>query len=473
VATFYTLAQKLGWQPDEQRAITLAICRTINNEPPGDLPQAALQRAKEISNRAKYRGPIAFDGLWYLRGDGVGLAKAIPIAVDDVIYIAAPRHVLAMKENGQQVWRWAAPEAWVRGLWVDRANEKGRGTIYAPAVFASPAGAQVLVVRQPVAAGREFAIRALRASDGKLLWSTDSVAGAEALSFAGNPAVAGRYVYAVAVEFTDQSGSLLLVALDLMDGHIIFKTPLGTMLQMRRAREDPRGWDEFWEQTEPAIAGDLVIATPNVGVAAAVGRFDGKLRWTRGYGENMVIIGRGRERFGGERERLPVPSDSDELLRYRGTPEVIGSTVVIAPQDTPKAFGLDLLSGAELWKLDSSPQTTLIGQNKNLAIFAGDAVEAIEASTGNDKWKYSPPPPARITGPPIVVGGFVYIPITNSKTMIISAENGRVVTGAATSPNFRQLLSSESAKKLLEDALILRTFGPPGVNPGADIGKSE
>ncbi|HEV8378045.1 MAG TPA: PQQ-binding-like beta-propeller repeat protein [Tepidisphaeraceae bacterium] len=471
-SALFSFAQQSGWQPDDEKAATLAVCRILAGESPGDFPAAALKRAAEVAAKMNhYRGTLAHDAIWYMRPDGVGMAKTVPIAADGAFFFAAPRHVIALNENGETLWRYAAPEAWARGLAADRPNERGRGTVYSPAIFSSPAGPQILVVRQPLGAGRDFGIRALRASDGKVLWSSETVNGVDSLSFASNPAVAGRYVYAVAIEFNEQSASLVLVALDLMDGHLLFKCPLGTMLQMRRAREDPPGWDEFWEQTEPAVAGDLVIATPNVGMAAAVGRFDGHLRWTRAYEEKMVIIGRGRTRLFGEPDRLPLPSDSDELLRYRGTPDICGQIVVIAPQDNPSALGLELSSGALLWKDDSAPATTLIGHTATLAIFAGDSVEAIDATTGKNRWHYSPTAPARITGPPVVLNGFVYIPTTDSKTILLNAETGRPARNATAQANLRRLLSSENAKKVLDDAFILRTFAPPAVNPSANIGK--
>ena len=471
-SAIYALAQQNGLQPDEQKAGKIAICRVLAGENPGDLPATALKRAAEVTAKINhYRGPVAHDAIWYMRSDGVGMAKTIPTVADGAFFFAAPRHLIALKEDGQTMWRYAAPEAWARGLAADRPNERGRGTVYAPAIFASVPGPQILVVRQPFGAGRDFGLRALRASDGKVLWSSDTITGIDSLSFASNPTLAGRYVYAVAVEFNEQSASLLLVALDLMDGHLLFKCPLGTMLQMRRAREDPPGWDEFWEQTEPVVAGDLVIATPNVGMAAAVGRFDGHVRWTHSYEEKMVIIGRGRTRLFGEPDRLPIPSEQDELLRYRGTPEICGQTVVIAPQDTAAAFGLDLHSGGLLWKKDSPPATTLIGHTPTLAIFAGESIEAIDATTGKNRWRNSPPAPARITGPPVVLNGFVHVPISDSKILTLNAETGHAAQSSIAQPNLRRVLSSENAKRLLEDAFILRTFAPPAVNPSANIGK--
>jgi len=53
----------------------------------------------------------------------------------------------------------------------------------------------------------------------------------------------------------------------------------------------------------------------------------------------------------------------------------------------------------------------------------------------------------------------------------LNAETGRPAQSATVQPNLRRLLSSDNAKKLLDDAFILRTFAPPAVNPSANIGK--
>jgi hypothetical protein len=71
----------------------------------------------------------------------------------------------------------------------------------------------------------------------------------------------------------------------------------------------------------------------------------------------------------------------------------------------------------------------------------------------------------------VLVNNFIYVPLTDQKSMILRAENGHVAPGAPAPPNLRQLLSNDAAKKLLDDALILRDFTPPGVNPNANIGK--
>ena len=145
--------------------------------------------------------------------------------------------------------------------------------------------------------------------------------------------------------------------------------------------------------------------------------------------------------------------------------------MIIAPQDTPSAFALDLASGALLWKQDSPPAATLIGHTQTLAIFADQTIEAIDATTGKSRWRNSPPAPARITGPAIVLNGLVYVPISDSKTMILSADTGKVIANAPAPPNLTRLLATENAKKVLEEAFILRTFAPPAVNPSANIGK--
>jgi hypothetical protein len=75
---------------------------------------------------------------------------------------------------------------------------------------------------------------------------SDTISQTESLSFASNPAVASRFVYSVAIRFNEQSASLFLVALDLMDGRLIFKcTHWAPCCRCARAHADPPGWDEF------------------------------------------------------------------------------------------------------------------------------------------------------------------------------------------------------------------------------------
>jgi len=168
---------------------------------------------------------------------------------------------------------------------------------YAAVILADVYGrARVVVARQPALQANgdsDYCLRAYRAADGKALWTTESQAQLKDVSFTGTPAVCGRFTYAVALSIPaaadgtgDQRVSLLLVALDTLTGELRWQTTLGifTLSVQDRARwSGQQPWDGVWEQSEPLVAGDAVYVTPNSGLAAAAGRFDGKLRWLRPY----------------------------------------------------------------------------------------------------------------------------------------------------------------------------------------------
>jgi outer membrane protein assembly factor BamB len=439
--TLFLLAQQSGWAADEAHADSLAACRVLAESPP-----------------ASYRGRVAFDAAWYGRRDAVNFAKYFPLAIDHRFYLAGPRHMLAVSETGQILWRWASAEAWARNYVADRPPERGRGPVYAPVAFASAAGAQIIVARQPRGISRDSCLRAFRAADGKLLWSSEAGNTWDNLSLAGNPAISGRYLYASAVEFTEDSGKLVLAAVDLLDGRVVFKCPLGTMLDMRRAREDPRGWDDFWEQTEPAIAGDVVFMTPNVGYAFAVGRFDGKLRWSHAYADQPAapaVRGRGFE----EPTRLPPPTDPAELLRFNGTPQVCGNVLVIAPQDTSAVLGLDAATGHQLWRIDSPPAHTLIGHADRIAILVGDSIHGLDSATGKSVWSRTPA--TRLVGPPAIVGETLFVPTADASILTLSCQTGQPIDPKLPHPNFRRLLAIEPMRKALQEALMLPSFSVP------------
>ncbi|MCY2954629.1 MAG: PQQ-binding-like beta-propeller repeat protein [Planctomycetota bacterium] len=454
----YGLAKRSGWTPDPEHAATWAICRMLIADTGTDLPAEPGNRGAELAVKlAGYRGPAIFDATWYARSDAVGLAKFFPMACDGVLFFAGARHVLAIRETGQVVWRWTSGDAWTRGPLTDRGSDRGRGPSYAPAVFAGVAGAQILVTRQPRGVTEDSCLRAIRATDGKLLWTTEASRQFDRLSFAGNPAVAGRYVYAAAVDFADEA-KLVLLAVDLLDGRLLFKTVLGNMLDLTRVREQRlAGWDDFWEQTEPAVASDALYLTPNVGVAFCVGRFDGKLRWERIYAPKdggKVWRGNQAPLRVDRQTRLGRPVNPNELLRWRGTPVLCENVLVIAPQDTPGAWGLAANTGRVIWASPTPADWCLVGRSDTAAIFAGTAVAAVDAPTGKVKWRYEPMGGAKITGPVVIAGGAVSVPTTDHRVVTLSAETGKLTAGKVKVPGVRQILASPTAQRALEDAGI-------------------
>jgi outer membrane protein assembly factor BamB len=451
----YELARGSGWNAEPSDRQFIEACRELMAE-----------EDRGATARGGWRGPIAFDAAWYGRGEASGMSRHLFYAADGITYAIGPRQALALKENGQTAWRWTATEGLAGMALADRARGRGRPPTFGPAVFVSATGPQIIVARQPRGTGRDFVLRAWRGSDGKLLWSSEQHVAMESIALASTPLVCGRYVYCSAVEYGEDSATLVLAAIDLLNGKLIFKSPLGTMLGMKRSRADIPGWDEFWEQTEVAVAGDTVYLTPSAGAAMAVGRFDGRVRWIAPYRATVVGAERiGRRGEGEERARTrrDAPREQAELLRYRGTPVVCGGVLVVAPQDTGAVLGLERSTGRQLWRLDTPPggTHTLVAGTAEVAIFAGSGIRAVDARSGEERWEWEPAG-AKVSGPPAMAGGALYVPSSDLKITALDPGTGRVAEGKGKPPNFRQVVASEAGKKALEEATVLRTVGLPG-----------
>src|SRR6185437_11436954 len=148
----------------------------------------------------------------------------------------------------------------------------GRSIVaWQPAVLHDVYGhGQVVVARKlgPGASDADdnYALSAWRAEDGKALWSSETQPLLKDLSFAGTPAIAGRYTYALAigVQPAGERATLTLVALDTLGGELRWQTTLGTFDFPRAAQRpgEPKPWDVVWSATEPLVAGDAVYLTP-------------------------------------------------------------------------------------------------------------------------------------------------------------------------------------------------------------------
>lgn len=468
----FNLAVARGWRPDAATAQVMAVCRVMNQESPGDLPAEAQLRAAQVAQRlAGYRGPVLIDGIWYNRTEHVHAARYLPIVADRVFYVAGARNLLAVREDGTLLWRQAAGETWSKSS-PDRAPGRGRGPVFSPVVFSASAGTQIVVARQQMSVGRDACLRAYRAVDGKLLWSSEGLPAYDRLGIVSAPALSGRYLYAVGVEYSPASGSLQLLAIDLLNGEVLFKTPLGTMLELRGRRQDPPGWDDFFDQGEPAVAGDAVYLSPNVGVAFCVGRFDGQLRWYRIYEDSPEqAVWRDRTNRAPPVESpasLPPPADPDRLLRWRNTPAVAGDRVVFAPQDTAAVIALDSEGGGQRWTLAAGPAPTLVSATTTTAVFAGAVLAGIDVQTGKTRWTWQATSPTRIAGPPVPAGGALAVPTTDGRTVLLHPDTGKPATIKLMPPTYRKLLSMPATRDVLEQIGVLRTFGLPGAAPRVD-----
>jgi outer membrane protein assembly factor BamB len=412
---FFKRATEAGWEADDAHLAVVDACREMNGR------MQASQAAP------------AFDAPWYGRADLAGGMKVFPFVDAGMIFLPGPRHVLALRENGQVAWRFSSPDAWARS-----SGGASQGQTYAAGVFMGGSGARVLVVGQPRGVSRDHGLRALRAADGKLLWSTEAQLEMDRVAFVSVPAVCGGYVYVAGVEAGEFESGLSLFAIDLMSGKVMFKCALGVLEGRKQEAKRAETW---WTQSEVGVHEDMVYLTPGVGYAMAVGRFDGKIRWIRKYG---AIEGN--------------ESLEKRLLRYRGTPVVSGEVVVIAPRDSAWMWGLDRSDGREIWRLKDAPAGAVIGVVAGQVIVAGSAVTAIDAATGNQRRLYDPAS-LKISGPPTIAGDVVHVPRSNGEILALSAQTGKPIPGSVKATALERTMSSEAAKKMLLEMELGGVFG--------------
>jgi outer membrane protein assembly factor BamB len=466
---FYQLAARAGATLDGTRARGLEEIRKIASGVPAPAPADLEGIAKpQASGRIPLAGPLPFDAAWFGNASLSGLIRFFPAAYDGRVVLASWNGVTMLRENGQIDWTTAnrALDTYSTG----RGRGAGRGILFAPAVLADVHGRPlVVVVRQPVSGSGEqrYALRALNADDGQALWTSETTDGRRDVSYAGLPAVSGRYVYGLAVARTGAStANLVLAAVDVMTGGAIWQTTLGSLAEQSEARggrknirTDPLAIDAFAELSEPAVADDLVIVSPNCGSVIAVDRFNGRIRWVGVYRESEGANAR-QLRVRPVRWATQRDAEAALLLRYKSTPVVCNDVVIAMPQDVPALFAFDRAGGRRLWDSDLQPTEAfgLAGASGNMAILCGTALTGLDAGgTGKRKWHYVPPRGDRFTGPAVVLGETVIAP-TSEGIVQLNVTDG-TEKAVYSVPSFRRLLNTEGGKGVVNEAGAARSFG--------------
>jgi outer membrane protein assembly factor BamB len=205
-----------------------------------------------------------------------------------------------------------------------------------------------------------------------------------------------------------------------------------------------------------AIWRDFIFVNPGTGFLAAVGRFDGKLRWLR-----------------------PVPGDEDgrpSPVRYDARPRVVegsnaaSATVVVAPPGQSTVAAFDALTGEDRWSESDRSRQTLIGTCGDLVILVGKGLSALDAVTGRERWSFDLPRGGEITGPAVVVGDVVWAP-TEGGAFAISAKTGEPVESADAGPpgpSVATVVKSPAAKAALKTIDATTAFGSPSHRAGDD-----
>lgn len=450
--TLYELALREDVALGQARAARLESLLRINR---GEAGGDAV--FKPQSGRQAFRGMVPIDAAWFGESRLMGMSKFVPIAFDDQILFATWKSVSLLKESGELVW--TAPNPKGPPSWsADRTPYGVRGAYFAPGVLWDAAGRPaVVVVHQPLALSNQLGLRAFSGADGRLLWSTEKTEHRKDISYAGQPMVCGRFVYSVAVTQNNNSSAMLIgSAIDITSGAVVWQTNLGLVTEqgdfargMRRPfRNEVLNMELFAALSEPAVAGDLVIMTPNCGAILALNRFDGKPRWAHVY--RVPEVPDPLRQFRGRNERRwLLEADAQKMLqcRYRSTPVVSGQIVFALPQDVPALFACDLASGKPLWDTDLVEGYAIAGVTADRVIFSGASISAIEPLSGKLKWKYTPPRGTTITGPATVCGQTVIVPVSSGLLQLAAADGKE--SPVFDVPMMRRLMASDAGRQLM------------------------
>ena len=444
----------------------------------GEQPATPARGAQEVPFAAAWFG-------WAGRTSWTA-TRSFPTTADGVTYVAGPAQVVAVSSDFTVNWRGPNGEVPPAGRGTSNPAGITRGAAFQPALF-TPRNqpAAVVVVRQPSVHADGWAIRALRASDGKLLWTTEGNSDLGRLVFGSNPSVAGRYVYAVAGEPNDDLDRLSLVALELTTGRILWRCDLGSVshpaiVQHRKTptemtAEQYRPW---LNQSAPTVSGDVVLCAPDVGVMVSVDRFDGSLRWLHPYASiglpapdshgwavaaKAAIVAAGRHHRAGELIGLPN--------RWNNTPALSGTTVVVAPQDSASVMAFDVRDGRQIWeisqiallnpgKLDEPVESTgvysLLGIQGNNAILQGQSLIALSLIDGAVAARTEPF--SDVTGPGMMRDDRILLP---------TRDRGVVEFASLDTPQPSPIaminagLKSDSLRKALQSDGVLDSFSLP------------
>ena len=466
-------AKDLGWKPSTNQQQTLDA----------------------IKPAAAGAAPMAFATTWYENDPPIATKRVIPVLAGGNIFISTERAVIALKPNGMPLWQYNAPKA-------EPLMTAAKNGFHRPTVLCDLSGQpQVVIVRQVVGATRFGCLRAFRAADGKLLWSSENTPALSGWSLATTPTIGGRCVWVLGVDETLRPAPLVLIAVEIMTGRLVSQTPLGTYQNTPDAGDGGADIEKLWNFSGVLVDGGDVFVTAGSGLIARVDRLDGKLRWVKTYasvstpGDHVRELARKsvrdysarvelkkltdelRKQSGditggsspqpGKKEKgdkSSLPDDAMQLAdlfsqqsRWMSSPGIAGNVLVVAPGDSPLVLGLDRTNGAQLWENSELAYQSLLGMAGHVAVFAGDTLTGLDARTGKVKWTWKD---ATLDGPPALDGSIIRV-VAGGKPLVISAETGTVDTLTAAGTQFAPVLKNEQAKTALTAAEAISSLSPP------------
>lgn len=351
--------------------------------------------------------PALFTAAWYNLIRPIDYPRVVPVAAKDLLLVASPTAVAAT--NGQGKLLWSAGQPMPEMVVPEQAKKQpkaiqnllyGLRPLSEPAVWCDPGGvAGVAIVRQSL--GDASTLTAYRPADGSLLWSTGS-GDAASLLFYGTPLIRGRFVYSLALDYQPPApAKMVIVALDLPNGRLLWRTTLGDAAPTAYGMFDARAntgstfIPHLIATTSAQLSADdsAVYASLEGGSVAALDRFDGQLNWLSSYPTKTFNIH--------EVERMKQAKKPQVMHRWHDRVALEGKVAVVAPTDSPSVVAFDTVSGKQLWKNDDLDAADLVGAAAGRFVFAGAKLTALKAD-GSVEWSvdYANTP----AGPPFIDG---------------------------------------------------------------------
>jgi outer membrane protein assembly factor BamB len=413
----------------------------VAEAPPPELP-ATL--------RPQWSVPLLVAGLgrrnpFFQRGSDneAPIAPVVPLLAEGVAYVADSLSVDAFDLlSGRRLWHHAGPleavetlRAWDRWFRFSDYLDDWRTRAVSPWQVAQPTLAQgrLLAVEQVAEARRELnefegipinhplperRLLCLDAASGAELWRQQRPErGADdfvnRFSVAGAPVVADGAVY-VAGYILEGALNAYLAAFDLADGSLLWRTYLCSGQQDLTMFNRP-----FLEHTPspPLLHDGALYVCTNLGIAACVDAFSGRVRWLAGYEFIPRRAGRSPDR------------DPHRDVRWvNRAPQLAGGRLLVMPLDGEDLLALDPASGRLGWKLDTLRPDhrglrfdALALPDGRLMVASDTLLEAVDSATGRVQWGALLPDDEEASGPLALAGSRVLLPATRG-LVVLDAE---------------------------------------------------
>jgi outer membrane protein assembly factor BamB len=484
VTAIFNVRDRFPWTKAAQRAPTEAA-KVLAGLGDARNARAIAKRAggAEVSSFLQFPDEkpslqAAFAPAWYSAVFPDEGSKVVPVGTAEVAFIASPTAMAAVNKAGKVLWTQGAPlTPWspppvAKPETMKPIPAPEDNSLIQPALWTDLTGTpQVVVARQTT--WDTSVLRAVRAGDGATLWDTSSIEPAGKLFVIGAPAVAGRYVYTLALNLDAAAGARMqLLGLELTSGRVLVRSDLGES-SPPDARLTKRH-DVKLLSSATILIGDQVLqsdaalcvddarayASFTGGTVFAVDRFSGAIQWVNTYAPKYADRA-AKEKDRRNRTQTPVK-------RWRDLPASDGNIVVVAPIDTDSVFAYDAATGKQKWEQSSVRDLELVGIADGKALFAGARLAALKLDTGEVAWQQ--PIEGKPTGPGFIEKDAIGM-MTDRGPALFAIDSGAAIPRREPeSPVMESILKTAATRQGLQetgllDALKISLAAPPEEKP--------